>query len=722
MRHRGWKLGAVVVLLASLARPCASLAQGALPDPTFLQAKGLFEALEYAQAIAVLDVWIAAVEARPVRDPSQRDLVVSAYEMRAISRFANSNRTGAQSDFASLLTLDPHYVRTVQLAPALVVLFNAARAATVTTLMLRVTPVTAEVTLDGAPIVVGEALTIDVAVGEHVVTARQLGYRDTTESAQAQAGQANELSLSLVRVSSVVSILTSPSNVDVVIDGISRGKTAAGPPPAKFTDAVAHAGLSASVVSSPLVVVDLSVGSHLVEFRRDCYVVAQRRLEIDKPADFTIEPITLDRAVASLSARANQPGVQVFVDGQLRGAAPLTMSDLCEGEHAVELRSAVGRYSRRIQARTGDNIDIVGTMKPAFALVSATTGAAVLNTDLRVVAERLFEPAQHMTLFAPPSDQVDQAVKAQQLPPGWFDFDGRRRPLGVWADISASIRQDLSTRLTKVFDAQGIASVTVPSSLDRNRIVVSLLAAGSGQPDVLEVGLNNPESVRAAIAQLDRTLAFFRPSIGLTTIDVADVAGGVVTGVDSNGPAAKAGVQVGDVLLKANGQAVTDAVAFATALAGQKANDDVTLELKARNGSSKRAELKVLMTPRLIGIADQNLLANNIVADLRARLAAALDPLEESVIRLNLAAALARLEAWSDARAELERVKLPDGPGVANGTVLYLMGLCADKLGNRSESEAALKKAAASDSLLTEDGPSIKELAEAKLAELHGKQ
>ena len=55
MRHRGWKLGAVVVLLASLARPCASLAQGALPDPTLLQAKGLFEALEYAQAH-----WLAA--------------------------------------------------------------------------------------------------------------------------------------------------------------------------------------------------------------------------------------------------------------------------------------------------------------------------------------------------------------------------------------------------------------------------------------------------------------------------------------------------------------------------------------------------------------------------------------------------------------------------------------------------------------------------------------
>jgi hypothetical protein len=159
-------------------------------------------------------------------------------------------------------------------------------------------------------------------------------------------------------------------------------------------------------------------------------------------------------------------------------------------------------------------------------------------------------------------------------------------------------------------------------------------------------------------------------------------------------------------------------VALNTLLGGRKANDELTLELKDRAGTAKRADLKVVMTPRLIGMADQTLLFNRILLDLRARLLTQGDPLEDSVIRLNLAAALARVENWSDARLELQRVKLPDGPGVANGTAQYLLGLCADKLGNRSEAETAWRAAAASDSLLTEDGPSVKELAEAKLAEL----
>jgi hypothetical protein len=55
---------------------------------------------------------------------------------------------------------------------------------------------------------------------------------------------------------------------------------------------------------------------------------------------------------------------------------------------------------------------------------------------------------------------------------------------------------------------------------------------------------------------------------------------------------------------------------------------------------------------------------------------------------------------------------------VSNGTVQYLIGLAAEHLGNRAEAEAAFKTAAASDAWLTEDGPAVKDLAEAKLVEM----
>ncbi len=188
--------------------------------------------------------------------------------------------------------------------------------------------------------------------------------------------------------------------------------------------------------------------------------------------------------------------------------------------------------------------------------------------------------------------------------------------------------------------------------------------------------------------------------------------------MDAKGPSSQAGVQPGDILLKANNQDIANASALMALLNGRAANDQVTLELRDKAGAAKKADVKVLMTPRVIGMGDQTLLANRIVVDLRNRLASSPSATEESVIRLNLAAALIRLESWSDAQAELQRVQLPDGPGVGRGTVQYLLGLCADKLGSRADAETALKAAAQSDNLLTENGPPVKELAEAKLAEL----
>ena len=47
----------------------------------------------------------------------------------------------------------------------------------------------------------------------------------------------------------------------------------------------------------------------------------------------------------------------VLVDGQEKGAAPLT-SQLCEGEHVVELRSPDGRYSRRVDVKAGQRVEV----------------------------------------------------------------------------------------------------------------------------------------------------------------------------------------------------------------------------------------------------------------------------------------------------------------------------------------------------------------------------
>jgi hypothetical protein len=704
------KIAFALVLGAALLPARLAIAQAV--DPQFTEAKRLFDALDYDAALRALDLAITGLEAKAVNDPARRELLPAAYEMRARSKFGLGDQNGAKADFVALLKINAGHALTGQVSPRVVALFEEAVKATVTTVNLTVTPATAKIQIDGAP--VPASSTLPITVGEHTITAEQMGYRKAQQAITAEAGAVATVTLTLERISSVLNILTTPIDVEVSIDGVKRGKTAAGPPPPAFNDAIANAKLTPDQVSAVMVVADIPAGSHVVEFTRDCYVKQETRIPVDKPDDYTVGPISLLHAVASLTVRANDPRAQVVVDGQARGAAPFNTTDLCEGEHTVELRSQSGRFFKRLQARTGDKLTIDGVLKPAFALLSAFGGQPG-GADLRLAVERLFDPSSAVTLFAPPPEQVDQALRANQLQPGWLAFDANKRPMGNSTDLVQSMRRDLGLKLASTFGSQGVAAITV---IDRNRVVLSILAAGSNDPDVIEVSLDNADSVRRAISQLDRMPAFFRPSIGLVGVDVADVTGVVVGGVDPNGPSGKAGIKVGDLIVKAKDQPIADAAALAAALAASKANDDLSLDVKDRTGAIKKATVKVAMTPRLIGISDQSLLVNAVLVALRSRLLAPTDPTEEAVMRLNLAAALARVEAWSDAKTELQSVKLPEGTGVANGTVQYLLGLCADRLGNRAEAEAAYRAAAASESLLTEDGPPVRDLAQAKLAEL----
>lgn len=675
------------------------------------EARRHFEALDYEQAVPTLDRVVAALQTMPLLDA--RQMLGEALELRARSRFGLADQDGAKADFVLLLRADPEHAMTGQISQRVVALFDAAKKATITTLRVSVTPADASVLLDGAKVpAAGE---MAVFTGDHTISASRRGYKSDSLSFTAEPETTADASLALARSSAVMAIVTAPADVEVIVDGVSRGRTAAGPPPAEFTAKAVAADIVPSELSGVLTLTDLTIGAHRFEFRRACFTQAERRQEISQLEDYVLDPVKLTPATAALVAQALQADTTVFVDGESRGKAPYN-TDLCEGEHTIELRAPTGRYIRKVEARTGDRIEVVGALRPAFALVSSTqTG---LNADLRGAIEKALAPLTSILVFAPTADRLDAALKTERLPADWLGYDGNRRPFGVSAEVTAAMRRDLSAKLAKSFDAQGIAAVTAPIASNRSRLVLTLLGAGIGEPDVIEVNLDQQETVASAVALLDHAQSFLVPSVGLAAIDVVDLTGAVVVSVDGNGPAAMAGLVSGEVIVSADAKPVADTAAFAAVVASHSAGQSIALEVKDRSGAQRKIEVAVLMRPRLLGVSDQTLLVNRTLVTLRARLGEAKDPAEQTSIRLNLAAALTRLESWSDARAELQQVTLSDGPGVGAGTVQYLIGLCAARLGNRADAETAFKAAAASTSLLTEQGPPVKELAEAGLAEL----
>lgn len=688
----------LVAVWFAIGGPAGAAVQQPNPEALYQEARRLFDALDYERAVVALTQTIVALEATPA-DAARNDRLSSAFEMRARSRFGLGDQDGAKADFVSLLKLSPGYALSGQISPRVVALFEETARETVTNLTILLTPATAKLQLDGVPLQ-GPG-TIRVAIGEHVLAAEQPGYKPLSEAITATAGAASEITISLERVSSVIRITTTPADVEVKVDGAVVGRTAAAP------GDTAGASLPQS---APLIVSDVATGSHTVELTRECFVTATQRVEVERPDDYAVGPITLRPAVATLSVTADQPGAQVFVDGKERGVAPLQVPDLCEGEHLIELRTRFGTDARRVTVRAGSDVAVAGVLKPAFALVSSSGAASASQQDMRVVVERALAGLQTVAFVVPSSADAAAALKQHQLPPDWLAVDPAGRAIGANAQIAGPLRKDVSAKLAEAFRTQGVASVTM---IDGSKAIVALLGAGSANPDALEVALDNPASIAAAIARIDRSISLSKTVLALQVIDVADVPGAVVVGAD-----AASGARIGDVVVQADGKPVTDAAALDAIVDARRAGENITLDLRDPAGATRTVELTVQPAPRLIGLSEQGLMANRILLDLRARLADATDPFEQAVIRLNTAVALARLGDWNSSRDELRRVTLPDGPGVGNGTVQYLLGLAAEHLGDHTEAQAAFKVAAVSDSLLTEDGPPVKELAEAKLLEL----
>jgi hypothetical protein len=315
-------------------------------------------------------------------------------------------------------------------------------------------------------------------------------------------------------------------------------------------------------------------------------------------------------------------------------------------------------------------------------------------------------------------------LTAQRLSVDWLALDRAGVALKDAAkNITPKGRLDLSNELSRAVESQGVATVTLKEGQDRNDVFVSMLAQGSTRPDVIQFRLDDPESIRRALAELNVSPPLHRPSIGVVAIDAQDAGGVVVAAVAPDGPAARAGLMPGTIIVNAGGTPVGNVAALLEALQNadkERKSTPVSLDVKDPAGAARKVDVPVVWSGRAISQTDQTLLFNPILLNLRHQLASGANASNEPVLRLNIAIALMSLGNWADAKAELEKVQLPDGKGVGQGTVNYLLGLCNEALGQFGDAMKAWTAARNSEANVTEDGPPVKELAAAKLAKLNG--
>ena len=148
-----------------------------------------------------------------------------------------------------------------------------------------------------------------------------------------------------------VTITSEPAGSAVAIDGTVRGQT-------------------------PLTIA-LNSGAHIVVVGTDAQARTQH-VNVTRGGDSSMH-VQLPTAVAAPAAVARgaleiatePPGARVWVDGDARGTAPITISDLRGGDHAVTVRSGSGDpIKRTVSVQTGATASLVITMPGAGAFAS----------------------------------------------------------------------------------------------------------------------------------------------------------------------------------------------------------------------------------------------------------------------------------------------------------------------------------------------------------------
>ncbi|RPJ62701.1 MAG: hypothetical protein EHM24_25620, partial [Acidobacteria bacterium] len=505
MRALAFARGLAVLAALCLAGSAGWVrAQDVPPDIQLSEAKRLFEAASYEKALATLDALVPVLEARPARDPGTIALLAAAYELRARTRLGVRDPGGARAEFRSLLGVSPGFALAGKAPVRVTAMFEEVRKATVGSMVLNLSPADAALTLDGQPFN-AQAGPVPMVAGSHVLAGRRSGFGSASVPFTITPGATIEVVLVLQRMAATVALVTSPPGVEVLVDGVSRGETEAGPVTPPFAGVAEVLGVPAGAVSRPLVLDDVPEGAHTLEFRRTCHVTAERRLEVTSLVDFVLDPVKLERAIASVFADTGSGAASVLLDGEPRGPVPATINDVCEGPHVVEMRSPWGRYVERITARTGEKVVVQGGLRPAIALLGVSgVPDGRPGPDLRVAVEKALAGAGAVMLFVPPAEEVQQALQRESLSPGWLAFDGWRRPIGpAAAAITPGARLEISRRLGRAFDAQAVAELTARPGGARDEFLLTVLADGSAEPDTIELAPERQASIDAALDRLD---------------------------------------------------------------------------------------------------------------------------------------------------------------------------------------------------------------------------
>jgi tetratricopeptide (TPR) repeat protein len=698
---------------AGAQEPAADAGQRELQavQEVWARATAEFEGPQQGRSITLLDDIIVRLESlrrQGQLPPRGREILGQSYELRGRAYYNIGLQEKAADSFRSLVQFQPQYtISKEKVSPKVVDYFNSVKKALVGFLAVSSKPAGARVSLSGEFLGLTDFFPLEVLAGEYTVEVSREGYQTETR-ALSLAPQATEtLEFTLVRTMASAFFVTEPAGVELWVDGTLRATTEGTLLP-DLAPMVRDKGLDPARSSARIEVANLSLGPHVVEFRKRCHETVKRTLETGEPRDYEIDPLRLEESLARLELRSDPPGSRIFLDGEAMGVTPRTLERICSGRHRVEVKHPAGKFIQDVTLEKNAALSLDCPIRPSLAFLGVMAESAAGERLVADAEERILQSLGKVATlnFIPaPRETVERILELERL---------NRRSLVPGAGTDPDVIRKVTEKLAAALEVQGFLIAVLPEEKLQRTAVLHLLAAGNAVSDPWRVNFGETASYLRFIAAVDQRARLSRPWTGLITVDTLLLEGVPVLRVVPGSPAEKAGIQPGEVVEAVDGKPVKQTAELLAAVEGKRAADKLALRLRGAGGP-RPVELTLADSPREIPLNDPALLYNKVMMDLRQQLEGYPGTEAAAFARLNLALAAMHFSDFASAHEHLLRAReeLPARPGVSQGTALYYLGLTLERLGYRKEAADAYRAAAGAKdaTLFDNDGPGVAGLA-----------
>lgn len=670
-----------------------------------------FDGTQQGRSISMLDEIekrLDALKRQGLLPPRGREMLAQVYEYRGRAYYNIGLQEKGADSFRALIQLNPQAALSKdKVSPKIVEFFNSVKRALVGYLAVSSKPAGARVTLNGEFLGLTDFFPLDVLAGEYTVEVSKEGYQTETRQVSIAPRGTQALQLELVRTLAAATFVTEPAGVEVWIDGQLKATTAGVLAPDLY-DAARAKGLEPTRASARTEVVGLSLGSHLIEFRKKCHEIERVTLNLPEPRDYDAAAVRLQESLASLQLKSDPAGARIFIDGEPMGLTPRDLDGICSGRHRVEVKHTSGKFIQDVTLAKDDSLTLNCPIRPSLAFLGVLAESGAGERVAPEAEEKLVAALgkiQTLNFIPAPRETVDRILEADKL---------TRKSLLSGSGTDADLVRKVTEKLAQALEVQGFLLAVLPEERLQRTARLQLLAAGNTSSEPWDVVFGEAASIQRFIAAVDKQATVYRSWTGLITVDTLLHEGLPVLRVVPGSPASKAGLQPGEVVVSADGKVVTRTSDLLALVQGKRAKESLSLHVKAPAGT-RVVDVALEQTPQEIPLNDPGLLYNKIMMDLRQQVEGYPGTEAAAFARLNLGLASIHFGDFAAAHDHLVKARgeLPQRPGLSQGTAAYYLGLSLEKLGYRKEAAEAYRSASGAKdaTLFNNDGPAVAPLA-----------